>query len=388
MGDFPLMTHSGTFIINGAERAIVSQIVRSPGAYFSSVFDNKSGKYSYNADLIPARGTWLQFEADLKDFLWVRIERLRKMPITVLLRALGFNTYEKMIELFGDNEALVNTINKESEARNEEELDPGKAMLEIYARLRPGEPATADGATSFFRSRFFEEKHKQYDLGPAGRFKFNRKLGIYNRLVGRIIAEDLISSDGELVYPEGTELTKEIVQKLQDEKFFENGAHTVSLDLNPKLDDHTNVNILKVYTSEKKEKVAIIIGTDLNCDLDHVIMPDMIATISYFMNVMDGFGDTDDIDHLGNRRIRCVGELIQNQFRIGLSRMERTVRDKMSIAVDGAPVTPQSLTKIRPLTAAIKEFLNSSQLSQYMDQTNPLAELANKRRLSALGPEV
>lgn len=386
MGDFPLMTHSGTFIINGAERAIVSQIVRSPGAYFSSVFDNKSGKYSYNADLIPARGTWLQFEADLKDFLWVRIERLRKMPITVLLRALGFNTYEKMIELFGDNEALVNTINKESEARNEEELDPGKAMLEIYARLRPGEPATADGATSFFRSRFFEEKHKQYDLGPAGRFKFNRKLGIYNRLVGRIIAEDLISSDGELVYPEGTELTKEIVQKLQDEKFFENGAHTVSLDLNPKLDDHTNVNILKVYTSEKKEKVATIIGTDLNCDLDHVIMPDMIATISYFMNVMDGFGDTDDIDHLGNRRIRCVGELIQNQFRIGLSRMERTVRDKMSIAVDGAPVTPQSLTNIRPLTAAIKEFFNSSQLSQYMDQTNPLAELANKRRLSALGP--
>ena len=386
MGDFPLMTDSGTFIVNGAERAIVSQIVRSPGAYFSSLFDNKSGKYSYNADLIPARGTWLQFEADLKDQLWVRVERLRKMPLTILLRALGFLDYEKMIELFGDNEALINTINKEREAKGEDDLDSGKAMLEIYARLRPGEPATADGATAFFRSRFFEEKHKQYDLGPAGRFKFNRKLGIYNRLTGRIIAEDLISADGELVYPEGTELTKEMVLALQEEGFFEKGAHTYSLKLNEKLDDRTNVNILSVYTSEKRDRKTNIIGTDLNCESDHVIMPDMIATVSYFLNVMDGFGDTDDIDHLGNRRIRCVGELIQNQFRIGLSRMERTVRDKMSIAVDGAPVTPQSLTNIRPLTAAIKEFFNSSQLSQYMDQTNPLAELANKRRLSALGP--
>jgi len=386
MGDFPLMTDSGTFIVNGAERAIVSQIVRSPGAYFSSLFDNKSGKYSYNADLIPARGTWLQLEADLKDQLWVRVERLRKMPLTVLLRALGFLDYDKMIELFGDNESLINTINKEREAKGEEELDSGKAMLEIYARLRPGEPATADGATAFFRSRFFEERHKQYDLGPAGRFKFNRKLGIYNRLTGRIIAEDLISADGELIYPEGTELTKEMVLALQEEGFFEKGAHTYSLKLNEKLDDRTNVNILSVYTSEKKDRKTNIIGTDLNCESDHVIMPDMIATVSYFLNVMDGFGDTDDIDHLGNRRIRCVGELIQNQFRIGLSRMERTVRDKMSIAVDGTPVTPQSLTNIRPLTAAIKEFFNSSQLSQYMDQTNPLAELANKRRLSALGP--
>jgi len=385
MGDFPLMTDSGTFIINGAERAIVSQIVRSPGAYFSSLFDNKSGKYSYGADLIPARGTWLQFEADLKDQLWVRIERLRKMPITIILRALGLD-YDKMIELFGENEALMNTINKEREGKANDKLDSGNAMLEIYARLRPGEPATLDGATSFFRSRFFEEKHKQYDLGPAGRFKYNKKLGIYNRLQGRFLAEDLISNDGELVYPAGTELTKEIVSKLADEQFFEKGAHTYSLNLNEKLDDRTNVNIIKVYTNEKKEKITNIIGTDLNCTSDHVIMPDMIATISYFINVMDGFGDTDDIDHLGNRRIRCVGELIQNQFRIGLSRMERTVRDKMSIAIDGSPVTPQSLTNIRPLTAAIKEFFNSSQLSQYMDQTNPLAELANKRRLSALGP--
>ena len=391
MGDFPMMTNSGTFIINGAERAIVSQIVRSPGAYFSSTFDNKSGKYAYNADLIPARGTWLQFEADLKDFLWVRIERLRKMPITVLLRALGILSYDTMIELFGDNPAFVNTINKEKDAHGDALLKAGsgQAMQEIYARLRPGEPSTPEGATSFFRTRFFEEKHKQYDLGPAGRFKFNKKLGIYNRLSGRIIAEDLISAEGEVVYPAGTEITKDIINQLQDEGFFEKGAHTYSLDLNPELDSHTNVNIVKVYTNDKKEKIVNIIGTDLNCELDYVIMPDMIATISYFMNVMDGFGDTDDIDHLGNRRIRCVGELIQNQFRIGLSRMERTVKDKMSIVSAGDPdkeVTAQSLTNIRPLTAAIKEFFNSSQLSQYMDQTNPLAELSNKRRLSALGP--
>ncbi len=391
MGDFPMMTNSGTFIVNGAERAIVSQIVRSPGAYFSSEFDNKSGKYSYNADLIPARGTWLQLEADLKDCLWVRIERLRKMPLTVLLRGLGILSYETMIDLFGDHPAFINTINKERDAHGDALLKEGSghAMQEVYMRLRPGEPSTPEGATSFFRSRFFEEKHKQYDLGPAGRFKFNKKLGIYNRLAGRILAEDLVSADGEIVYFSGTELTKEMVRELADQGFFEKGAHRFDLDLNKDLDTHCSVNIVKVYTNDKKEKVVNVIGTDLTLELDYVTISDMIATISYFMNVMEGFGDTDDIDHLGNRRIRCVGELIQNQFRIGLSRMERTVKDKMSIVgadEQKAQATPQSLTNIRPLTAAIKEFFNSSQLSQYMDQTNPLAELSNKRRLSALGP--
>ncbi len=385
MGDFPIMTDSGTFIINGAERAIVSQIVRSPGAYLASAFDNKTGKYSYSADLIPARGTWLQFEADLKDQLSVRVDRTRKMPATILLRALGFTDYDKIIELFGDETCLINTIEKEKETHMPERLTTAEALKEIYDRLRPGEPSTAEGASSFFKAKFFEEKHKQYDLGPAGRFKFNRKLGIYNRLANRIIAEPLISAEGEVIYEEGTLLTKEIVLELQEKKFFENGAHVMQLDVNKDLDEHNVVNILKVYTNEKKEKVVNIIGNDLNADSDHVIIPDIVATISYFMNVIEGFGETDDIDHLGNRRIRCVGELIQNQFRIGLSRMERTVRDKMSIATEGA-ITPKTVTNIRPLTAAIKEFFNSSQLSQYMDQTNPLAELANKRRISALGP--
>ncbi len=385
MGEFPIMTDSGTFIINGAERTIVSQIVRSPGAYLASAFDNKSGKYSYSADLIPARGTWLQFEADLKDQLSVRVDRTRKMPATILLRALGFVNYDEIINLFGDEACLVNTIAKEKESHTPERLTTSEALKEIYDRLRPGEPSTAEGASSFFKAKFFEERHKQYDLGPAGRFKFNRKLGIYNRLPGRIIAEPLISSEGEVIYEEGTLLTKEIVNELQEKKFFENGAHNVELTVNTDLDSHNVVNILKVYTSEKKEKVVNIIGTDLNIDSDHVTIPDIVATLSYFMNVIEGFGETDDIDHLGNRRIRCVGELIQNQFRIGLSRMERTVRDKMSIATEGA-ITPKTVTNIRPLTAAIKEFFNSSQLSQYMDQTNPLAELANKRRLSALGP--
>ncbi len=385
MGDFPIMTDAGTFIINGAERTIVSQIVRSPGAYLASAFDNKSGKYSYSADLIPARGTWLQFEADLKDQLSVRVDRTRKMPATILLRALGFVDYNELINLFGEEACLVNTISKEKETHVPERLTIDEALKEIYDRLRPGEPSTAEGASSFFKAKFFEEKHKQYDLGPAGRFKFNRKLGIYNRLVDRIIAEPLISSEGEIVYDEGTLLTKEIVNELQKEKFFEKGAHTVALNVNTNLDDHNLVNIVKVYTTEKKEKVVNIIGTDLNSDSGHVIIPDIIATLSYFMNVIEGFGEIDDIDHLSNRRIRCVGELIQNQFRIGLSRMERTVRDKMSIATEGT-ITPKTVTNIRPLTAAIKEFFNSSQLSQYMDQTNPLAELANKRRLSALGP--
>ena len=388
MGDFPLMTDSGTFIINGAERAIVSQIVRSPGAYFSSTFDNKTGKTSYGADLIPARGTWLQFEADLKDQLSVRIDRLRKMPATVLLRAIGFTNYDQIVDLFGDEVCLINTIEKEKALYegHQDKLNSSEALKEIYGRLRPGEPSTNEGAASFFKAKFFEERHKQYDLGPAGRFKLNRKLGVYNRLSGRILAENLVSNEGEVVYEKGTLLTKEIVHELSEAHFFENGAHVYKIPTNEALDNHNVVNIVKVYLDEHQDKVISIIGTDMNLETDHITVPDIAATLSYFMNVISGFGETDDIDHLGNRRIRRVGELIQNQFRIGLSRMERTVRDKMSIANDETAITPQSLTNIRPLTAAIKEFFNSSQLSQYMDQTNPLAELANKRRLSALGP--
>ena len=386
MGDFPLMTDSGTFIINGAERAIVSQLVRSPGAYMSKTRD-KSGKFLYGGDLIPTRGTWLQFESDAKDIISVRIDRLRKMPVTILLRALGILDYDLMVDLFGDAPQFINTIEKEKETNQEflkgEPLKSSTACLEIYAKLRPGEPAPNDSAASFFRSKFFDHKH--YDLGRAGRFKYCKKLGVYNRLINRYLAEPLISADGEVVYQEGDFLSKEAVEKLQQEKFFENGAHMMTLPVNELLDDHNIVYSVKVYTDEKKQKVTRIIGTDVNLDVPYVTIPDMIATFSYFMNVMDDIGDTDDIDHLGNRRIRCVGELIQNQFRIGLSRMERTVKEKMSLATEGV-VTPQNLTNIRPLTAAIKEFFASSQLSQFMDQTNPLAELANKRRLSALGP--
>lgn len=383
MGDFPLMTESGTFIINGAERAIVSQLVRSPGAYLSKIID-KSGKYIFGADLIPARGTWLEFESDTKDLLSVRIDRQRKMSMAILLRALGLLDYQYITDLFGDTVQLANTLEKDRELKQEgEELKASSALLEIYAKLRPGEPATADGAAVFFKQKFFD--HKRYDLGRAGRFKFGKKLGIYNRLVGRYLAEDLISADGEVVYQQGDYMSKEIVNKLQEEKFFENGAHVHILPVNENLDNHNVVNVVKVYVDEKMDKTSNIIGTDLNLTEAYVTIPDMIATISYFLNVIEGFGDTDDIDHLGNRRVRCVGELIQNQFRIGLSRMERSVKEKMSIATEGT-ITPQSLTNIRPLTSAIKEFFASSQLSQFMDQTNPLAELANKRRLSALGP--
>ncbi len=383
MGDFPLMTESGTFIINGAERAIVSQLVRSPGAYLSKEMD-KSGKYLFGADLIPTRGTWLEFESDTKDMISVRIDRQRKMPVTILLRALGLNSYDLMYELFGDSIQLQTTIEKEREGReNSDELQASDALQEIYAKLRPGEPFTPEGAATFFRQKFFD--HKRYDLGRAGRFKFSKKLGIYNRLAGRYLAEPLVSADGEVVYNVGDYMSKEIVEQLQEEGFFEKGAHERHLAINENLDNHGIVNIVKVYTDEKKEKVVPIVGTDLNLEVAYVTISDMIATFSYFTNVIDGIGDTDDIDHLGNRRIRCVGELIQNQFRIGLSRMERSVKEKMSISTEGT-ITPQSLTNIRPLTAAIKEFFASSQLSQFMDQTNPLAELANKRRLSALGP--
>ncbi|MDY2575111.1 MAG: DNA-directed RNA polymerase subunit beta [Bacilli bacterium] len=383
MGDFPLMTDSGTFIINGAERAIVSQIVRSPGAYMSKTMD-KTGRYIYGADLIPSRGTWLQFESDAKDMLSVRIDRNRKMPVTILLRALGILNYDLMTELFGDAPQFVNTITKERESRQDSELlNSSTALLEIYAKLRPGEPAPNDSAASFFRSKFFDHKH--YDLGRAGRYKYGKKLGVYNRLLNCYLAEPLVSSDGEVVYNQGEQMTKDKIEHLQEIKFFENGAHVMHLTINEALDNHDVVNIVKVYTDDKMEKVVNIIGTDLNLDVNYVTISDMIACFSYFMNVIDGIGNTDDIDHLGNRRVRCVGELIQNQLRIGLSRMERTVKEKMSLATEGV-VTPQNLTNIRPLVAAVKEFFASSQLSQFMDQTNPLAELANKRRISALGP--
>jgi len=377
MGDFPLMTESGTFVINGAERVIVSQLVRSPGAYLSTTLD-KSGKTLFNADLIPTRGTWLEFESDQKDILSVRIDRQRKMYVTILLKAIGLSDPQQILDLFGDREALRNTLEKDGDTKTSQD-----ALLQIFRKLKPGEPVTSDGAANFLVQKFFD--HKRYDLGRAGRYKYAKKLGVYNRLSGHILAEDLISAKGKVKYKKDHLVTKDETDALRADKFFEKGAHQVALKVNTGLDSHGIVNVLKVYNNDKKEKVANIIGTDLNLTEPTVTISDMIATFSYFMNVMDGFGDTDDIDHLGNRRVRCVGELIQNQFRIGLSKMGKAVKEKMSISeLDN--VTPQNLVNIRPLTAAIKEFFATSQLSQFMDQTNPLAELTNKRRLSALGP--
>jgi len=378
MGEFPLMTNSGTFIVNGVERVIVSQLVRSPGAYLTK--EMKAGKYLYEGDLIPGRGTWLQFESDAKDLLSVRIDRQKKIRATVLLRALGIENDNDIISLFGRNAALENTISKDDDPK----LKTVKASLvDIFKKMKPGEPVTEEGTANFLVQKFFDVK--RYDLGRAGRYKYIKKLGIYNRLPGRILAENLMSADGEIKFKKGYTLTNEDVEALRNEEFFEKGAHILKLKVNEKLDNHNIVNLVKVYNNEKDKKVCHIIGTDLNNTSSAVTIPDMLAVFSYFLNVMDGFGDTDDIDHLGNRRIRQVGELVQNQFRIGLAKMVKTVVQKMSIS-DIGNVKPKALINPRPLTASIREFFASSQLSQFMDQVNPLAELTNKRRLSALGP--
>ena len=391
MGDFPLMTDSGTFIINGAERVIVSQLVRSPGAYFADALD-KSGKTVFNGSIIPSRGTWLEFETDAKDVLNVRIDLNRKMPGTVLLRALGLSSNDEIIDVFGEHEYIINTLAKDNTTNTEE------ALIEIYNKLRPGEPATLEGANNLLYTRFFD--CKRYDLAKAGRFKFRKKLSLLDRIAGRILAEDLVDVDGNVVYPEGTVVTQEVSDTIKP--ILEAGAHTRELDTNPRLESNGVIQVLDVYVDDTKTKKMRVIGTDLSLDSKFVTISDMMAAYSYMFNLVDIYdaldltaedrvnlmariGLLDDIDHLGNRRVRSVGELIQNQFRIGLSRMERVVKERMSLSeVDS--ITPQSLTNIRPLTAAIKEFFSSSQLSQFMDQINPLAELTNKRRLSALGP--
>lgn len=391
MGDFPLMTDSGTFIINGAERVIVSQLVRSPGAYFADAID-KSGKTVFEGSIIPSRGTWLEFENDAKDVLNVRIDRNRKIPGTVLLRALGLSSNEDIIDVFGDHEFILNTLAKDNATNTEE------ALIEIYNKLRPGEPATLEGATSLLYTRFFDPK--RYDLAKAGRFKFKKKLSLLDRIAGRVLAEDVKDIDGNVVCTKGTVITNEVIDTLRP--VFEAGAHTVEMKTNPRLESNGVLQVVHVYVDESRTKVMKVIGTDLSLNCKYVTISDMIAAYSYMLNLVDIFnsydlapedrvshmariGLLDDIDHLGNRRVRSVGELIQNQFRIGLSRMERVVKERMSLSeVDS--VTPQSLTNIRPLTAAMKEFFASSQLSQFMDQINPLAELTNKRRLSALGP--
>ena len=391
MGDFPLMTDSGTFIINGAERVIVSQLVRSPGAYFADAMD-KSGKTVFTGSVIPSRGTWLEFENDAKDILNVRIDRTRKIPGTILLRALGLSSDEEIIEVLGDHEFIRNTLAKDPTHNTDE------ALIEIYNKLRPGEPATLEGANTLLYTRFFDAK--RYDLARAGRFKFGKKLSLLDRITNRVLAQDIVDVDGHVVMKEGTVLTKDKVDLLKP--VFEAGAHTVDVKTNDFLKSNGKIQVVEVYVDESQSKKMKVVGTDLSLDCKFVTISDMLAAYSYMLNLVDIYdsldlasddrvslmsriGLLDDIDHLGNRRVRSVGELIQNQFRIGLSRMERVVKERMSLSeIDS--VTPQSLTNIRPLTAAMKEFFSSSQLSQFMDQINPLAELTNKRRLSALGP--
>ena len=382
MGDFPLMTDTGTFIINGAERVIVSQLVRSPSVYYSEKFD-KNGKRGITATVIPNRGAWMEMETDARDVAHVRIDRTRKLPITALLRALGFSTDQEIIDLIGENEYLINTLEKDNTETTE------KALLEIYERLRPGEPPTVENARSLLYSRFFDPK--RYDLAPVGRYKMNKKLNIVNRLFNQVLAEPIVDSEtGEVLAQKGDRLERKLLNKIipyleQEENML--GEEVYELDEGV-LEDPIHVQTVKIFdpTDPEGERILNVTGNaSIDSDIKNITPADILSSISYFFNLLHRVGNTDDIDHLGNRRLRSVGELLQNQFRIGLSRMERVVRERMSIQ-DTSSITPQQLINIRPVIASIKEFFGSSQLSQFMDQTNPLAELTHKRRLSALGP--
>ena len=383
-GDFPLMTKQGTFIINGAERVIVSQLVRSPGVYFNSEMD-KNGRETYGTTVIPNRGAWLEYETDAKNISYVRIDRTRKIPLTELVRALGYGTDSEIIEILGQNDCLMNTLEKDVH-KNTEDSRVEESLKDIYERLRPGEPKTADSSRSLLTARFFDPK--RYDLAAVGRYKINKKLDLKTRLLGARLAETLADPEtGEIIVESGEVVTKPIMEKLapylkrDDFKMF-----TFHPSEEGVVQEPMTLQIIKVYSETNPEEVINLIGNgNVPLEYKHITPSDILASMNYFFNLQEGLGSTDDIDHLGNRRIRSVGELLQNQFRIGLTRMERVVLERMSIQ-DIATVTPQQLINIRPVVASIKEFFGSSQLSQFMDQTNPLGELTHKRRLSALGP--
>ena len=398
MGDFPLMTQGGTFVINGAERVIVSQIVRSPGMYYGDVVD-KADQHSYTATVIPYRGAWLEYETDLQDVFYVRIDKNRKIPITCLIRAMGVETDQQILDMFGDDVRITATIEKDSCKTREDSL------LEIYRRLRPGEPPTVENAASYLDALFFDAR--RYDVSKVGRYKFNKKMDIWSRLSGQKLAEPIVDpTTGEILAMPGDVISREQAHAISEcgvneavidlegrhIKVFSNGmvdmAHFVSFDpkeygIREKVSYKVLRELLDTMTEEEliealpEQKDALIPNT--------ITVDDILASINYLICVANGIGTTDDIDHLGNRRLRCVGELLQNQFRVGFTRLERVVRERMTIQ-DMDAITPQSLINIRPVTAVIKEFFGSSPLSQFMDQNNPLAELTHKRRLSALGP--
>jgi DNA-directed RNA polymerase subunit beta len=400
MGDFPLMTEKGTFIINGAERVIVSQLVRSPGVYYEQQFD-KFGKKLISATVIPNRGAWLEYEEDSNDIVYVRIDRTRKVPITVLLRALGYSTDIQILDLLGEEEKLKATLDKDT-TKSEEE-----ALIEIYKRLRPGEPPTVESAKSLLYALFFDAK--RYDLAKVGRYKFNKKLALKTRIANLKSAKKIVNPvTGEILVEEGEKISKEKAEEIQNcginvvEVLVEGkvvkviGNNTVDINKYPmpydvsslNIKEAVNLSVLKEILDNFSDEEAVI--NEIKNRMDelvpkHITKDDIIATISYQLNLTHGIGSIDDIDHLGNRRLRSVGELLQNQFRIGLARLERVVKERMTIQ-DVNEITPQNLINIRPVVAAIREFFGSSQLSQFMDQTNPLAELTHKRRVSALGP--
>ena len=359
MGDFPLMTETGTFVINGAERVIVSQLVRSPGVYYAVNMD-PSGKKIFGTTVIPNRGAWIEYETDINDVIYARVDRTRKLPATVLLRALGLSSNEEILSLFGEHPFVLATLEKDTTNNRDE------ALVEIYKKLRPGEPPTLENATQLIESTFFD--NKRYDLAGVGRYKLNIKLGWRNRLQGNVIAEPLVDMEtGEIILPAGTKMTEENLDKVEASGVY------------------AEQGLRKLKIKYKDQDMDVLFTTGIDEKIRTVTVEDVLASFNYLLNLMDGHGTGDDIDHLGNRRVRCVGELLQNQFRIGLARMERVVKERMTIQ-DTEVITPQALINIRPVVAAIKEFFGSSQLSQFMDQNNPLAELTHKRRLSALGP--
>ncbi len=400
MGDLPLMTDTGSFVINGAERVIVSQLVRSPGIYYTATHD-KVGKELYSSQVIPNRGAWLEYETDSNDIFYVRVDRTRKVPVTVLIRALGVGKNEEIIELFGEEPKIMASLTKDSTE------DYGSGILELFKKIRPGEPLSIDSANSLLNGMFFDAR--RYDLAKVGRYKFNKKLHFANRIAGHTLAEDVIDSDtGEVLANAGDLVNKELAKKLQDSAiayvWIQGLDRKIKVLSNLMVDikAHTNIEnpeelgitelvfypVLKELIEEAndEEELFNLIRKNINELIPkHITKEDIFATINYNMGIEENIGTKDDIDHLGNRRIRAVGELLQNQYRIGLSRMERVVRERMSTQdIDG--ITPQALINIKPVTAAVKEFFGSSQLSQFMDQNNPLSELTHKRRLSALGP--
>ena len=373
LGDIPLMTENASFIVNGVERVINCQLVRSPSIYFKREID-KNGRNIITNEVIPSKGTWLEYELDARNIFYVRIDRTRKVTITTFLRALGLSSDDDILKVFGEDEILVNTLEKDSTKNTDE------ALIEIYEKLRPGEPATLDSSKNQIITRFFDEF--RYDLAKVGRYKFNIKLNVLDRVLNQTLAEDIVV-DGEKKVEKGTVVTKEVLEVLKP--IFENGYNVKEVKINEELDNYNKIQTITIYKPGSKKEKMVLIGNDQTIDSKRLTISDFYASCSYYFNLLEGVGNFDEIDHLGNRRIRQVGELLQNQFRVGVTRMERVIRERMTTQ-EIEEVTPKTLINIRPVTAILKEFFGSSQLSQFMDQENPIAELTHKRRLSALGP--